>query len=71
MLGELCITTIAIALALIAGEVLRVVLVERPLGGAPMDGSDEIVFARGHLLAGLLGGLGARFAPAGCVLEGR
>jgi len=57
MVGQLGVARETIALALIEEEVARVVLVDRPLRGSPLDGGHEVVVAgrrQGALLFGAL-----------------
>ena len=71
MVGERGVLRVALALLVVVGDVGLVVLVVWPLRRAPVHGRHEVVVARGHLVAGLLGGLRLGLAPARHRLEGR
>ena len=70
MVGKRGVLGVALALLVVVGDVGFVVLVVGPLRGAPMHRRHEVVVARGHLVAGLLGGVGLGLAPARHRLEG-
>ena len=71
VIGERRIARVAVALALVVGEIGRVVLVVRPLRRAPVDRRHEIIVARGDRRAVLLGGARLGLAAARGVGEGR
>ena len=71
MIGERGVLGVALALLVVVGDVGLVVLVVGPLRRAPVHRRHEVVVARGHLVAGLLGGLRLGLAPARHRLEGR
>jgi hypothetical protein len=71
MVGEPGVLRIALALLAVVEAVLLVVLVDRPLRGAPVDARHEIVLARRDEILALLGGARPGLAAAGDRLERR
>jgi hypothetical protein len=63
VVGEPRIARVTVSLALVQGDVLVVVVVIRPLRGAPMHRRHEVAVARSDGPALLLGRFGPRFAP--------
>ena len=70
VIRERCVFAVAFALLVVIGDIGFIVLIVRPLRGAPMDGRHEVVVARRHLAIGLLGRFRLRLAPARNCLEG-
>ena len=71
VIGKRRIARVAVALALVVGEIGRVVVVVRPLRRAPVDRRHEIIVARGDRRAVRLGGPRLGFAAARGVGEGQ
>jgi hypothetical protein len=70
MVGQPRVLRVALALLAVVEAVLLVVLVDRPLGGAPVDARHEVALARRHEILALLGGPGLGLTTAGDRLEG-
>ena len=71
VIGQRHIARVAVALALVVGEIGRVVVVVRPLRRAPMDRRHEIIVARGDRRAIVLRSPRLGFAATRGVGEGR
>src|SRR5215813_1240121 len=71
MVGEPGVLRVALALLAVVETVLLVVLVDRPLRGAPVNARHEVVLARRDEVLALLGGTGLCLATSGDRLERR
>src|SRR5947199_5785570 len=71
VVGEPRVLRVTLALPVVVEAVLLVVLVDRPLRGAPVDARHEVVLARRDETLALLGGTGLGFTTAGDRLERR